>query len=416
MRAALWLVALFALAVGLALFAGNNQGTVTLFWPPWRVDVSLNLAVLVLVGTFFLLYAALRVMAALFGMPAQARRWRNQQKERAMHAGLLDAFSHLLAGRFIRSRKAAQAVLAQQRSLNSEGDVARAPQMRAIAHLLAAESAQALQDKTSRDEHLQLALEHTASREAQETREGAQLRAARWALEDHDPQAAMNWLKDLPHGAARRTLALRIKLKSARLLRQSDVALETARVLARHRAFSAAASQSIVRGLAIDLLDGAFDVAQLQRVWASLEDGERAMPELAIHAAQRVHGLGGEAALSRQWLQPVWQHYPELGDSLRIKLVRALELSLDSIDPVWLAGIETAQLHHPRDANLQYLSGMACLRRQLWGKAQLLLTQAAQGLQDPALCRQAWRALAELAEQRGDQLAAQQAFRRAAEI
>ena len=102
MRAALWLLALFALAVGLALFAGNNQGTVTLFWPPWRVDVSLNLAVLVLLGTFFLLYAALRVMAALFGMPAQARRWRSQQKERAMHAGLLDACSHLLAGRFIR--------------------------------------------------------------------------------------------------------------------------------------------------------------------------------------------------------------------------------------------------------------------------------------------------------------------------
>ncbi|HWS06072.1 MAG TPA: heme biosynthesis protein HemY, partial [Burkholderiaceae bacterium] len=43
MRAALWLLALFAVAVAAALFAGNNQSTLTLFWPPHRVDLSLNL-------------------------------------------------------------------------------------------------------------------------------------------------------------------------------------------------------------------------------------------------------------------------------------------------------------------------------------------------------------------------------------
>ena len=37
MRAALWFLALFGIAVAVALFAGNNQGTVTLFWPPHRV-------------------------------------------------------------------------------------------------------------------------------------------------------------------------------------------------------------------------------------------------------------------------------------------------------------------------------------------------------------------------------------------
>ena len=48
MRAALWLLVLFAVAVAIALFAGNNQGTVTLFWPPWRLDLSLNLVLLTL--------------------------------------------------------------------------------------------------------------------------------------------------------------------------------------------------------------------------------------------------------------------------------------------------------------------------------------------------------------------------------
>lgn len=57
---------------------------------------------------------------------------------------------------------------------------------------------------------------------------------------------------------------------------------------------------------------------------------------------------------------------------------------------------------------------MACMHRQLWGKAQQLLTQAALGLRDPQLHRQAWRALASLAEERGDALTAAQAWKRAA--
>ena len=52
MRAALWLLALFGVAVAAALFAGNNQGTVTLYWPPYRIDLSLNMVVLLLVGSF----------------------------------------------------------------------------------------------------------------------------------------------------------------------------------------------------------------------------------------------------------------------------------------------------------------------------------------------------------------------------
>ncbi len=65
MRGALWLLVLFAVAAAVALFAGNNQGTVTLFWPPYRVDLSLNLVLLLLVAAFLFLLAALRALAAL---------------------------------------------------------------------------------------------------------------------------------------------------------------------------------------------------------------------------------------------------------------------------------------------------------------------------------------------------------------
>jgi len=64
MRAALWLLALFAVAVATALFAGNNQSTLTLFWPPHRIDLSLNLVLMALVAAFVVLHLALRALSA----------------------------------------------------------------------------------------------------------------------------------------------------------------------------------------------------------------------------------------------------------------------------------------------------------------------------------------------------------------
>lgn len=415
MRAAVWLLLLFGVAVAGALFAGNNQGTVTLFWPPYRIDLSLNLVVLLLVGAFFFVHAVMRALSALLDLPRQALRWRTQQKERAMHAALLEGISHLLAGRYLRARKAADAVLAQEMSLTSSGQKpAYGAQLRALAHILAGESAHALQDRAGRDEHLKDALDQASAREAQETRDGALLRAARWALDDREPEAAMRMLQDLPLGAGRRTLALRTRLRASRQAGRPLEALETARLLAKHHGFSPVAARSILRGLAIDLLNGAYDVAQLHRAWSALEPTERVMPEVAIHAAQRLTSLRGDARIARDWLLPVWESQSELGDNLRIKLVCALEEGLDSLDAPWLARIEAAQKANPRDATLQYLAGMACMKRQLWGKAQQLLTQAALSLQDAKLHRNAWRALAELAEQRDDAPAAALAWKRAA--
>ncbi|RZI96972.1 MAG: heme biosynthesis protein HemY [Variovorax sp.] len=423
MRIALWLLALFGIAAAVALFAGNNQGTITVFWPPWRVDLSLNLVLLLLLGAFVMLHLALRGLSALFSLPRQARQWRMQQKERALHAALLDAMSQLIAGRFSRARKAALAALTQEKTLAAlDAELPQAQHVRVLSHLLAAESAQALQDRAARDAHLQQALNESVSGSglaSPETREGVQLRAARWALEDRDAPAALARLEELPQGAQRRTLALRLHLKAARLDRRTLEALETARLLAKHRAFSEAAAQSIVRGLATELVSGAHDPAQLRSAWAQLETSEREMPEVAIHAAQRMVALRGDLAVARAWLLPVWNRMIEqphsLSDSLRVKLVRGLEAGLESVDADWLARIELAQRNNPRDANLQYLAGIACMKRQLWGKAQQLLSQAGAGLQDTGLHRRAWRALATLAEGRDDAEQAAMAWKRAAQ-
>ena len=429
MRAAFWFLALFAVAVAVALVAGNNQAVVTIFWPPHRIDLSFNLTVLLLAGFFLLLYVALRALSAVVSLPLEARRWRAQQKERAMYGALMDALAHQLAGRYIRATKSAQTALAQEKSLGLIAEQSgqatgyspsRSNQVQSLAHLLAAESAQSLQNKPLRDQHLQLALQSSAPRSAQEVREGVQLRAARWALDDRDAAASLDWLAQLPQGAARRTLALRLKLKATRQLRQTGQALDTARLLAKHRAFSEAAAQSIVCGLALELLNDAHDPAQLQQAWLSLDDSERAMPELVVHAASRLMALHGDVALARAWLLQVWDRAmaprSDISDSLRIKLIAALESGFASLDAAWLARIEAAQLGRPRDATLQYLAGMACLSRQLWGKARQLLSQSALGLQDATLHRNAWRALAVLAEQREDDEAAAYAYKQAGQL
>ena len=422
MRIALSILMLFAVAVAAALLAGNNQGTVTLYWPPYRLDLSLNLALLLLVAGFVVLHLALRALAALFAMPGQARRWRLQHKERAMHLALLDALSHLFAGRFIRARKSAELVLVQEESLERGGDaLPYAGRLRALAHLLAAESAHSLLAKDVREGHFQQAMAQSAQRDAHETREGVQLRAANWAMDDGDAQAALRWLDELPQGVSRRTVALRLRLKAARLAGQVPVALETARLLAKHRAFSQAAGQSIVRGLTLELIDTTLDRARLLKVWAELDSQERQDPDIAIRASQRLLALGGEAALSRAWLLPLWEQMLKgpgaLEVSRRVKLVETLQtgftLAEGEPDAAWLTRIESAQMRNPGDPLYLYLAGVTCMHLQLWGKAQQLLKQSLPQLRNDALEHTAWCALAELAEQRGDAAGATEAYRNA---
>ena len=76
MRAALWLISLFALAAAAAWLAGNNQGTVTLFLSPYRIDLSLNLVLLVLGLVVLVVVLAQQALSALLSLPQQAQRWR----------------------------------------------------------------------------------------------------------------------------------------------------------------------------------------------------------------------------------------------------------------------------------------------------------------------------------------------------
>jgi len=430
MKAALWFIGLFGVAVASALLVGGNQSTVTVFWVPYRVDLSLNLVLLCLLSLFVVLHLAWRALSALFDLPHQARRWRLQQKERAMHAAMLDALAQLLGGRYLRAAKSAEHALELETLLTSKRTADDPPlrhgnQLRILAHLIAAESVQALRNREQRDWHLGnlLALGQAHHTEAvDEAVEAAHLSAARWALSDRDAPAALRWLDGLHHGAARRTLALRMRLKASRIEHEYNQALETARLLTKHGAFSDTAAQSLLRELALASLNDAHDTAQLQRAWEGLEPQERQQPEVVLHAAQRMLSLNADAKDVMPWLTPLWNRMVQQPDSCspvirqRVAQVLAKALLAQPADAEWLASIDRARQTYPRWVELQYLAGMVCWHHALWGKAQQMLEQAAPVLSTPELQRQAWRTLALLAEQKGDAARAQQCFKRAAEV
>lgn len=422
MRAALWFVGLFALAVAVALFAGNNQGVVSLFWHPYRVDLSLNMVLFLLAAIFAVAYAALRAFSALVMLPQHAKRWQQQQKERQMYQAFVESFSHLQAGRYLRASKSAQQLLKLSDELRTQhANVPQDTSLRAIAHMFAADSAHALRDVVSRDSHYAQALEDVplnGTLAQQEVREGAQMRAARWALDDRDPQEALNRLQQLAPGAKRRTMALRIQLKASRLAHETQTALDTARLLAKHGGLNKEVAHSITRGLLSEQLQHTHDAEQLQRVWKELPADDQKTPDLALSAARQMIRLQGDAALVRQWLLPVWEQFVSqprsLSSAQTLRLLSTLQQALDDLDAAWLARFETAHRAAPQDARLQYMAGMACAERQLWGKAEQLLQSAVQRLNDDSLRATAWKALALMAEQREDHVAAAQAWRKAA--
>jgi HemY protein len=225
-----------------------------------------------------------------------------------MHASLLDALSHLLAGPLhpraqVGAGGAGTGSIAHR--LRAEAGQ-RGAAARHRAHARGRDRRRPAGPRRPR-EHLQLALEQASARDAQETRDGALLRAARWALEDREPEAAMQccsracrWARRGARWRCARACAPRAR-PASRWKRWRPRAAGQAPCLL------AVAARSILRGLAIDLLNGAYDVAQLQRAWTMLEPAERVMPEVAIHAAQRLMSLRGDARLARDWLLPVWE-------------------------------------------------------------------------------------------------------------
>ena len=415
MRAVIWLVLLFVAAVVAATTLGSNDGLVSLYWSGWRLDVSLNLFVIALVLTCLVLLFALRALQSLTTLPARAREWRVRRRERAAQAALREALAEYFGARYSRARKAAErAVAIHDATPELVGDL----QTRTLAHLLWGASLHRLQDRPQRDRQLAVLqrLHRRFSRAQRSDEAGVTLLAAEWALDDRDAARALSLLVDLPAGVARRTQALRLKLQAQRLAGDTDDALRTARLLAKHQAFSSSAAQSLLRSLAGESLAAARDATQLQRAWKALDNVDRADPLIAARAAQCAARLGIPDQ-ARQWLLPVWQDLAKFDGDQRDAVALALIENLPGMSADWLPHLEAAERALPGDASVQAAVGSAYAERQLWGKARAPLERAATSvLLAGGARRAAWRRLAALARAEGDEVRAARCFEAASVI
>lgn len=412
MKTVVWLVLVATAAVVAALTFGRNDGLVSIFWNGWRADLSLNLFLLLMAVAVAVVMVAAQAVLALVSLPRRASEWRAARRERAAQAALREALAEFFSARYSRAQKAARRAL----DLHADG-AGTDREFAVLAHLLAAGSLHRLADRARRDEQLELLnglLRETGG--PRRADDGARLLAAEWALEDRDAARASALLADLPPGVARRTQALRLKLRAARQANAPMEALHTARLLANHQAFSRPVALSLLRSLAAEALRDAHDLDQLRRVWQQLEAADRRDPQVAARAAERAAELGA-ADEARQWLLPFWERLAALEPEDRERIALALLRAVDGIGADWLPRLESAVQTFGHEPMLPAAVGAAYAERQLWGKARPLLEQAAgaEGLA-PEVRRMSWRRLAALARDDGDDQRAGECEHAAAEL
>jgi HemY protein len=414
MRAVIWFVLLFAVAVVASSTLGTNDGLVSLYAGTWRIDVSLNLFLLSLIGTCFVLVTVIQGVGSLIGLPQRAREWRVARRDRTAQAALRDALMQFFGGRYSRAQKSAQRALALQ---GRTPELMQDKDFTVLGHLLAAGSAHRLQDKSGRNEALQQALDMSRSgANARLGEEGARLLATEWALDDRDASKALQLLGELPVGVARRTQALRLKLQASRLGQQPQEALKTARLLAKHQAFSKDAAQGLLRSLAFEALQTARDAEQLRRVWIQFDTVDRRDPFVAARAATRAIELGAVDD-ARGWLRPFWDRLPELALDERSAIAQTFVKATAGLGAEWLPRLEAAAQAFPREASIAMAVGSALAERQLWGMARRLLEQASADTTLPAaLQRKAFLMLGDLARQEGENDRASECFEAAARV
>jgi HemY protein len=402
MRSIIWLVLLAAAAVVAATTFGRNDGLVSLYWSGWRIDLSLNLFLLALLGTSAALLVMLHAMQALLTLPERAREWRTHRRERLAQSALREALVEYFGARYGRAHKAALRAIAIHDGTAGLPDEAAT---RGLAHLLACASLHRLQDRPQRDRQIGKLekLQRQAGSAARGTEDALALLSAEWAIDDRDARKALALLAALPPGVARRTQALRLKLHAQRLAGDPAEALRTARLLAKHQAFSPGAAQGLLRSLAIEALELARDADQLERAWQQLDSVDHADAFIAARAARRAAAFGAPT-LARRWLLPAWERLAELAHDEREAVALALSRALDGLGTDWLPRLQAAEQALPQEAAVQAVVGSAYAERGLWGKARTPLERAAATTSLASDARRAcWRRLATLARAEGDE-------------
>jgi HemY protein len=381
MRIFLWLLTLFATAIGLAVTARFNPGNVVLFYPPYRIDLSLNFFLLLALLLFLLVYAILNTIRTTQQMPGRVAAYRKEKREREGNRALRDALKALFEGRFGHAEKAAR------RAVESPGNGG-------LSALIGARAAHRIGQSERRDAWLATLSEDNSFKTAR------LMTAIELLIDEHQPELALEAVKELNASGTRHIHALRLALKANQHANNWPEVLRLVRSLDKHNALHPALSRRLRELAYEDLLsDQAHDAESLHRVWASVPASDRVQPFVAVHAANAfsARGLHDEArAVVEKALAAEWDD----------RLVRAYRDSAAAEgSPALLAQIERCEewaAQRPTDPELALTLGALCLKQQLWGKAQRHLEHALSNATESGMVREVHLKLAQLHEALGN--------------
>jgi HemY protein len=380
MRLLLWLVVLMAAAIGVAVTARFNPGNVVFFYPPHRIDMSLNLFVVLAVLLFLVVYLLLRAINATLDMPERVAAYRQRKREREGNKGLRDALKALFEGRFGHAEKAAMRA-------------AELPENAGLAALIGARAAHRMREPARRDAWLAGTLHDNTLKTAR------LMTITELRVDEHQPEQALEAVAELNASGQRHIHALQWSLKANQQARNWPEVLRLVRILDKRKALHPALS-SRLRELAYEALlsEGTHDAESIQRVWAGVPVEERTQPYIAERAAAafNARGLHDEArAIAEAALRVNWED----------RLVRAYRESAGPAgSATLLVQIENCEAwikERPNDPELALTLGSLCLRQKLWGKAQRYLEQALSDVTDPVMVQDAHLKLAQMHEALG---------------
>ena len=222
MKAALWLLALFFFAVAVTLGALYNSGYVLVVAPPYRIELSLNLLVAVLLALLFIAYFVVRLAVITIRLPTEVRDFRARQRHEKAHAAMMEGLRAYFEGRYAKAERASAAAL----------EMGQSPEAVAINAVVAARSAHELRRYSQRDEFIGKAESSRVDETTLRVITHAEL-----LLDERRPEEALKLLASLrATGDRQHTAALRLELKAQQLGRNWAAVLDLLGQLERRNA------------------------------------------------------------------------------------------------------------------------------------------------------------------------------------
>jgi len=340
---------LAGLAVLVALLFKLNTGYALFVAPPYRVEVSLNAFILLVIGGFVALYLLLRVAGRIAGLPAEvraSRRRRNVERARSKQDAAVVA---LLEGRYGKARQFAEEALA-------------IPHSSGLPALLAARAAVDMREFDQAEALLARPDAGVPSLTVPRL-----MLEADMALEQGQPGAALVKLAELKRDAGLHTAALRLEVRALTAAGRHAEIPPLVDQLVKRKVYDAAQGDLLrASAHAEALADYRHDAAGLRTYWNRLPDADLVNPKVARAGAASFLALGGDREAAEIIVRCLERHW----DSELVVLYAQCKTA-DSTRQ-----LETAERWltvHNQDAVLLYALGRLCERESLWGKAQTYL-------------------------------------------